>query len=846
MYLRISLFFLSMFSFVVIAKPVSDFFPKHQDYIKNIITPEQSLDFELGIKHPRYHQIQSYFETLATQSNRIKLTQIGKTYQQRDQILLTISSEQNLANLTSIINNRQLPYKSQENEPLIIWLGYSVHGNELTGVNAAMAVAYHLAASQSKKVEEILANTIVVIEPSLNPDGLDRYVSWLETFGALNANLANADPQHIEHQGGWPSGRTNHFWFDLNRDWLLLSQQETKNRLAYYHLYQPHVLGDYHEMSPDKTYFFQPGVTTRTHPLTPENTIKLTNALSVFHAKALDSKKRLYFTQEGYDDFFYGKGSTYPDINAGVGILFEQASSKGLAHETVNGLLTFQFGIENNIFTSMSTIEGAWANRIALKKHRASFYQEIDDLVDDEEFDGYLIHEKNDKYRFNAFLELLKQHQIKAYPLNENFELNDDVFEKNSTFYIPLNQPKYRMIKALFNQQKTFKDNSFYDISGWTLPLAMNITTHAIEKTRGLKLAKTPWQKKAIFELQTPVKSYAYAISWQDYLAPKVLNKLLNYGVKVKVAKTEFSINNKGELKTFKRGTLLISSGQQIKANWLTYLYATANESELSITPISSGATKQGIDIGSPSMSVLSPVKVLLVGDNDISQYEAGEMRFYLEHSLDIPLTIIEKTRLNQVDLAHYTHIILVDGNYHSFDETTVNKLRSYLENGGVIFGQKHGAKWLADSRLLKARFASRNSILSMYQDDELTFQQRDDVAAKQRIAGAIFETSVDLSHPLTFGYDKNTLPVFKNNTLILEKINMPFSKVLSYTKKPLLSGYTDQKIVDRISEEPMLAAHRLGKGRVIASSDNLLFRGYWLGTNKIVANSLFFAKVFE
>ncbi|WP_448247606.1 M14 family zinc carboxypeptidase [Thalassotalea agariperforans] len=845
MFLRCCLVILGCWSLLITttAKPVSGFLPKQQNYLDNISAPEQVLGFELGQRHARHHQILSYFTNLASQSERVKITEIGESYQHRKQVLVTISSAENLTNLDAILAKRKLLTKSDESEPLVIWLGYGVHGDELSGVHAAMAVAYYLAASQAVAIETLLADTVIVMEPSVNPDGLDRFVTWLDTFGG---KVVNADPAHIEHHQAWPTGRTNHYWFDLNRDWLLLSQQETQNRLAYYHLYQPHVLADYHEMGPNKSYFFQPGVLSRTHPLTPRNNITLTNQLASFHATALDSHDRLYFSQEGYDDFFYGKGSTYPDINGGVGILFEQASSQGLAQNTVNGVLTFEYGIENNIFTSLSTIRGAWENRQALKKHRLSFYQQAKELADDEDFDGYLLHEADDNYRLNALLSKLAQHQIQVYGLTQDYSLDKQVLAKNSTYYVPLAQPQYRVIKALFEQQTRFQDNSFYDISGWTLPLAMNIAFHEVEKTRSLKLTKDVWQPVTHFPAQTVEKSYAYAIEWHDYLAPKVLNELLNNQLKVKVASEQFTALSKGKKQTFASGTLIIPTANQQQAHWLDTLYRSANNNGLTVLPLSSGLTSQGVDLGSPSMVDLIPVNALLVGGNGISAYEAGEVRFYLEETLNMPLTIVEKERLLAVDLSAYSHVIMVDGDYQSFSETIANKLTEYVEQGGVIYAQKHAAKWLADNRILKARFATQHSISSMYINGKLSYQQQAEMAAKQRIAGAIFDTTLDLGHPLSYGYKNANLPVFRNSTLIIEKINVPFAQVLTYSQKPLLSGYTDELMLERLAQEPVLVAHNLGKGRVIASSDNLLFRGYWLGTAKLFANSLFFAKVFN
>ena len=273
-----------------------------------------------------------------------------------------------------------------------------------------------------------------------------------------------------------------------------MSQKESQNRIPYFHQYQPNVLGDFHEMGANGSYFFQPGIPTRTHPLTPAKNTELTQLLATYHAKALDGKDRLYYSEESFDDFYYGKGSTYPDINGGIGVLFEQASSRGFQQDSVNGLLTFEYGVQNHVLTSLSTIEGAWKNQAKFKSYRKDFYQLAQQQASDENFNGYIFTEAKDNYRLKAFLNKLQQHQIKVYPLTQDYKIHDKTYIAEQSFYIPLAQPQYRVIKALFNQQKNFQDNTFYDVSGWTLPLAMNIKFAQVGRTWGLKTQDSPWQ----------------------------------------------------------------------------------------------------------------------------------------------------------------------------------------------------------------------------------------------------------------------------------------------------------------------------------------------------------------
>lgn len=854
--LLIMLFLFASFS-PSYAASVQDYLPKHASFDQGIPLPKQTLGFEIGQRQLRHDQLKQYFNTLADNSKRIKITSIGQTPQLREQFLVTISSENNLANLGDILAKRHIHQSNQkissshkkmntEDEPLVIWLGYSVHGDEISGANAAMVVAYYFAASKEKTIDEMLKNTIIVLEPSINPDGMDRFVNWVNTYrGSTN----NGDPQHIEHHQGWVSGRTNHFWFDLNRDWLLLSQQETRHRLKYFHQYQPHVLGDYHEMGANSSYFFQPGVVSRTHPLTPKQNTFLTKTLAKYHANALDKAQRLYYSEEHYDDFYYGKGSTYPDINGGIGILFEQASSRGMQQETINGLLTFEYGIQNHVLTSLSTIKGAWQNSVELKKYRKNFYLQGLKQAKKQKIDGYLIHEAKDKYRLHELLSKLEQHQINVYPLDEDFSYKGKEYSAQNSYYVPLKQIQYRVIQALFNQQTNFEDNTFYDVSGWTLPLAMDIDFQQLDSAWGLELADSPWSNNDIAlvsKTNTSSTDYAYAFEWNHSLAPKLLNHLLSKKIKAKVATGGFASLVQGKERIFSSGTIIIPAAIQSETNWRTTLAELALTTNIELFTIHSGLTSQGIDFGSTSFVPLTSPKVLLLGGKGISQYEAGEMRFYLDETLSIPLSIIEHSRLDDIDLFSYSHLILVNGNYNEVSDENASKIKAWIKQGGVVFGQKRGAKWLADQDILSVDFVSKKQITQLFDSEQLPYKDKEILSARKYIAGAIFATTLDTSHPLAFGYSDSDLPLFRDSTLIMETGQQPFITLAKYTGTPLLSGYTDKNLVNSLAHNTAIVAHNYGQGRVIASTDVLAFRGYWLGSAKLLANSLFFAKTFS
>ncbi|CAM4088210.1 M14 metallopeptidase family protein [Pseudoalteromonas byunsanensis] len=822
--------------FFATAKPLDYYFPDSITFNPNIAKPSEVLGYEVGQWHVRHDQLVQYLRVLAEQSERINIETIGYSHEQRPLILLTISNKSQLDNIENIRKQHlaRLSNSSKDNGgPAVLWMGYSVHGNEPSGSNAAMLVAYYLAAAQGAEIEHLLDNTVILLDPSLNPDGLARFAQWVNS----NRGMAlSADSQHREHVEAWPSGRTNHYLFDLNRDWLLLQHPESRARIAKFHEWKPNVLTDFHEMGPNSSYFFQPGIPSRTHPLTPNGNVKLTNMLANFHAKALDDENQLYFTQESFDDFYYGKGSTYPDINGSVGILFEQASSRGHVQETINGTLHFAQTIKNQLTTSLSTFSGVVEHKAQLLAYQQSFYGEAEKLAAKEDFSGYLVAADGDEQKFAEFLILLKQHQIDAYPLKSDYK----TFKAGDVF-IPLKQPQYRLLKAAFSEQKNFKDNTFYDVSGWTLPHAFNLPFEPLKNTRALKLGADVWQKPSRASKSELVNGYAFGFSWQQFNAPKMLNFLLKNDVEARVALEEFSASTTAGVLQFKAGSIVIPAGLQKNEKWLELLNQAQSRFEIDVHSIQSGLTSNGIDLGSRFMRPVQSPQVLLVGGEGVSQYELGEMWYHLDRHLELAPSVVEQARISQISLEDYSHIILVDGNYSQFTELLKNKLNNWIKKGGVIWGHKRGAKWLVDNQLLKAQSISRQEMSEQFDTKQLLYKDRDHLSAKQRIAGAIFATQMDLSHPLSFGLQRELLPVFKNSTWLLKPTERPFLTVGRYADSPQLAGYTAPENVTKIANNASVIAHRLGRGTVIAMTDNPVFRGYWYGTSKVVTNALFF-----
>ena len=837
--LRIFTFCLLFISVQAAAVIDTTYLPADTQYKAHITTPTQALGSTVGEWHVRHDQIAHYVQLLASQSDRVSLVETGRTHENRPLYLLAFSSVENQQNLAAIQARhiQNLGQSTDKNDPLIIWMGYSVHGDEPSGSNAALLIAYYLAAGESESVNQLLKDNIILLDPSANPDGLSRFAQWANMHKSKNLV---SDPNNREHQQAWPSGRTNHYWFDLNRDWLLLTHPESRARIKQFHEWRPHVLTDFHEMGTNSTYFFQPGISSRKNPWTPLKNVELTAALGDFHAAALDKTKQLYFTQESFDDFYYGKGSTYPDAHGSIGILFEQASSRGHLQDSDHGVLKFSDTIQNQVTTSLSTFAGALANKQAILDYQIDFAKQTKDLVKDDDLAGYILNEKFDQTRFSTMLEIMSAHKIQYFPLSKDVKVDGQIFDTVNSMFVPLDQPQYRLIKSLFSTRKFFDDNTFYDVSNWNLPLAFNIQYKAVE--RRPKLNKQPAKTPSTVNPKLLPGAYAYAFSWQDYRAPKLLQRLLANKVRVKLAGDAFFAQTSQGGHSFSAGAVIVPIALEQPENLLDIIGTQNKELGISIHSVTSGLTRQGIDLGSRKMLNITQPKVLLVGGRGTSEYELGEVWHYLDQHVDMPVSIADLDQLGGLSLDSYTHMIWVEGKYKQVPEKTVNKIEGWLNKGGVLIGQKSAANWFSDNKWLKIGFKSKSEIRLAFETTGMTYKDHEALKAKQRIAGAVFETQLDISHPLAFGYTSTTLPMFRNSALVMRQPEKPFVTVASYVKSPLMAGYSADELQQVIGGSAAIVSNNFGKGKVIGFVTNVNFRGVWYGTSRLMSNAIFMA----
>ncbi|HEX7047491.1 MAG TPA: M14 family zinc carboxypeptidase, partial [Gammaproteobacteria bacterium] len=688
--------FMVLFAGAAGAEPGVTMLPDGGSYDEQVPKPVEVFGFEVGEQHVRHDQLVNYFRTLAESSDRVALEVTGRTYEGREQLLAIVSSPENIRNIEEI-RAQHLAVARGEREPgglpVILWQGYSIHGDEASGSNAVPLYAWHLAASQDPEVTRMLEDVVVLIDPSLNPDGMARFAEWTTS---RRGETVVTDPAHEEHNQHWPSGRGNHYWFDLNRDWLLLQHPASRHRVAMLNRWRPHIVTDHHEMGSDSTFFFQPGVPDRTHPLTPARNQELTGMIAAFHGKRLDEIGRLYYTEESFDDFYYGKGSTYPDITGGIGILFEQASSEGQAIETPFGVRPFWMSVHNQLTASLSTLEAAHALQDELRQYQANFFAQARERADG----AWVIGNAGNDVRMQKFLALLAGHGIRFAPLEERISENDHTFTPGNAWVVPMNQPQSRLIEAMFDVRTEFPSNTFYDVSTWTLPLAFDLPyarTGGVPDIGALTSAAPEVEKP----FSASADAIAYAFEWQSDAAPPALQTLLENDVRVLAATKPLTVATPDGNVALDEGSVVVPLGvQDVARDRVAAMLAEAASNGVRVHAVLGGLTAKGVDLGSPSLVPLEPVKPLLVTGNAVSPYEAGEVWHFTDTRLGLPLTHVSRDRFARVDLDDYTHIILVHSYGGGWGEDEAKRLHEWMNAGGVLITQQRAADWATNFRL--------------------------------------------------------------------------------------------------------------------------------------------------
>jgi len=778
----------------------AEYFPADSDFDASIPSPESVLGWEVGdwrVDHPALVQ---YMQKLSDESDRVSIKVIGYSHEKRPLLQLVISSAENQSKLESLRQTHlDAAVSGDLKAPLVVWLGYSVHGNEASGSNAA---------------------------------GLNRFASWANTNSSATPV---GDRNGRIHHEVWPSGRTNHYLFDLNRDWLPLVHPESRARIAEYHRWLPHVITDHHETGGDG-FFFQPGVPSRQHPLTTSENLEMTRKIAKYHARSLDSAGVMFYTEDTFDDFYYGKGSTYPDINGSIGILFEQPRTNGKLYNRDSGPLTFTQAIHNHVRTSLSTLEGAHELRDEFRQYQSRFFQAMRQRADKAGFKAWVIGDDGDPARALDMLNIFKQHGIEYHVLEKEISVDGQVFSPLQAWVIPVNQRQFGLAQAMLEKRTEFEDDTFYDVSAWSFPLAYNLP---YAKLTRLPSTSDDGRPTAAFEPEPD--AVAWVISWRQLDAPVVLRELLEAGATVRAATRPFTVDGQEE---FSAGSLIVLSGIQDmeKSDAIYDVLVHASERGMDIHSFNTHLTTAGPGLGTSYFKPVTLPRPLLITGEGVSSYGAGEAWHLLDQRLGIATVMVDMNRLKNVNLHNYTHLLMADGSYEAIDDKLKKRMAAWVKEGGTLIAIQGAVTW-AESLCFskdKCEETQQADQEETAEPESFAYDDFDQKKAELTIGGAIVTSIVDGTHPVAFGYH-GELPLFRRGSTLLKASENPFTTAVRYAEKPLLSGYIGEDRLEEMSNQAAVIAQRHGKGAVIRFANNPIFRGYWRGTERLWVNALYF-----
>ena len=817
-------------------------------------SPSEFLGVELGERFSMHHQVLDYFGHVAENNPNVKLITYGKTYENRTLQLAVVSSQENFSRLEEIRTSHLKSAKLMEgNSPpqdiAIVWLSYNVHGNESVSTEVAMKTLYELINPENQQTREWLKNTVVIIDPCVNPDGRERYVTWYTQKGN---SPYNKNPDAIEHHEPWPGGRANHYLFDLNRDWVWATQAETQQRLAMYNQWMPHVHVDFHEMSLDNSYYFAPAATPY-HEVVSDFQKAFETKIGHNHAKYFDQKGWLYFTREVFDMLYPSYGDTYPMFNGAVGMTYEQGgggrAGLGVLNREKNEL-TLKERIEHHFTTSLSTIEVSSKNASELTDEFANYFKRALAAPADT-FKTYVI-KKDNEDKLKSLIELLDRHQIRYGSALKNLSAKGFSYRKNEITKLDIKeqdliissyQPKSNLIRALFEPETRLSDSLTYDITAWSLPYARGLDAFALkDKIEPGPYKTEPVQVDSSF-LHTP---YAYISKWNSADDVKYLSYLLQKNVKVRFAERPFTIGTK----KFAPGSLVITrAGNEKISDFDSILRTAAKKYDRKIAEVGSGLVSKGVDLGSSKMHYIKAPKIALLTGEGVASEDFGYIWHFFEQQIRYQVTILDTSYFPEVDLHDYDVMIIPSGNYHDLlDKKVLVHLKQWVERGGKLILLKSAISEFAKSddfeisvyeseEVKKAAIKSKDSLsrenqLKTYNDEERN-------AISNLIHGSIFKASLDNTNPLGFGYENHyyTLKMDGQRYAYLKK---GYNVSVIQDKTNRVSGFAGSNALIDIGSSLVYGVEKKGRGTVVYLVDDPLFRSFWENGKLLFSNAIF------
>jgi Zinc carboxypeptidase len=815
-------------------------------------SPEEFLGYKIGSRYTPHWKIVSYFQSVAAASPAmVKLQQYGETNEGRPLLLAFISSADNIKDLENIRkNNLRLAglgldkMAANENAPAIVWLSYNVHGNEASSSEAAMLTLFALIDPSNTQTKEWLKNTVVIIDPCLNPDGRDRYVNWFNSIAGKDYN-----PQLMarEHHEPWPGGRSNHYNFDLNRDWAWQTQIESQQRVKVYDQWMPQVHVDYHEQGINEPYYFAPAVQPFHDVITPwQRDFQVT--IGKNNAKYFDANGWLFFTKEEFDLFYPSYGDTYPTYNGSIGMTYEQAGGPagGLGANTDEGdTLTLADRATHHFTTSISTIEISSLNAQKLVKE---FHKFFNDAVTNGvgEYKTYLIkNTEADRQKINTLTNLLDKNGIQyefargsARGMQSGYSYQsgkEDMFSVDAgDLLVHTQQPRGALTKVLFEPKSRLVDSATYDITAWSIPYSYGLTAYASKNK--LDLGGT-FSNPKIVNAET---SYGYVIPWRGIQTVKVVGQLLQKGILLRYAEEPFEVNNN----KFDRGAIIVlrTANRSFGKDLWSMVKEVADVNNVQLYPVTSGFVDKGYDFGSGKVHPFKAPKVALVTGDGISSTAAGEIWHFFEQQIDYPITLINVNDLGRAKWSDIDVLIMPDGNYRFLsDKAMTDQFKDWINKGGRVVALEGAVAQLANTDIgIKLRKTDDTDKKDSSGYSALkTFEDRDRSAISGTTPGSIWKVNMDNTHPLAFGYPAYYYTL-KQDDNIYEFLKEGGWNVGVIKKENQVAGFVGANVQSKLKDGLLFGVQDMGNGAITFLADDVMFRSFWENGKLMLCNAVF------
>ena len=830
-------------------------------YDPAVPTPRAVLGYELGDYFTQHHRIVKYAERLAATSRRVRIDTTAVTFEGREVLLAIITSEQNQQNIEVIKRNAQRladPRSVPAGElgsinatlPSIVWLGFTVHGPEASGVEAALAMMYQLAAGQDAETRMILDSTVVLIDPVQNPDGHERHAQ--DVLRARSALWIPPLPAAMVHQGTWPGPRTSHYYFDLNRDWITLSHPETRGRVATMLEWYPHVAADLHEMGSSSTYFFPPPMDPVNQNI-PQSVIDWWSIYAAGNAAAFDAHGWSYFRREGYDEFYPGYTSSWPIYTGAIGMTYEQASSAGGAIRRTDGnVLTLREAASHHYAAAWATALTTARNR----QRRMADYIEFRRSAATEGARGRtrgVVFERDETGRADSLAQLLLDNGIQVQRLRAAADLRGATPYATTrgtrvaagSFVVDFAQPQGRLARVMLEpeaqldsvfirdeleRRETAQGSHFYDVTAWALPFMHRVRAWTVSGLPGgTEVVTSPVVHPRASVV--PPATYGYAFEPGSEASLRMLAALLADSVRLSVAQRWFRV---GDWRMAQGGFLVRVAANDGSIHEKVRAHAAATGA--TILPLQSAAVDEGTDLGSNSVVPVRSPRIALVGGPGVNGNSFGFTWYTFDQRLRYPVTSIDINALvGALDEFNVVVIPSASGAIGAtLGESGRNRLGDWIRGGGVLVTLDGSTAWLAGENVGIARLRARR--------DTTRADNEPGAPLPAAVPGAIVRTQSDTLSFLTLGVAEAEVPVlvFSDRIYRAPRDVRYGEVVLRYAPEPGLriAGYLWPEVPARLAGSPYLWTERVGRGRIIAFAGDPNFRAMWRGLLPVFANA--------